>query len=147
MRNAGNRLFVYGTLKPGSEHPLGTLLADHARHLGIGSIQARLYIVTEVDNLGENSYPGALPSPDPQDRVHGELYDILDPDRLFPEFDVYEACTPSWPEPYEFLRRRTEVRMENGSTQWSWCYFYSWDVSRATHVPSGRFDESSPKTR
>lgn len=147
MSDAGNRLFVYGTLKPGADHPLGGLLADHSNRLGAGWINARLYVVTEVDALGENSYPGALPSPSPSDRVYGEVYDILDPDHLFPKFDLYEACTPDWPEPYEFLRRRTPVQMENGSSQWAWCYFYTWDVSGAVHLPSGRFEESSPRTR
>ena len=61
MDEIWTRLFVYGTLKPVAEHPLGRLLLDGAYSLGTGSIQARLYLIREVDAEGDNSYPGALP--------------------------------------------------------------------------------------
>lgn len=147
MDGADQRLFVYGTLKPEAAHPLGVLLLEGARLIGRGSVQARLYLVTEIDAEGVNSYPGAVPSAEPGDRVHGALFEITDPDRLFPAFDRFEACSPDWPEPHEFLRRRAPVTMEDGAVIRASVYFYAWDTSRAQLIPSGIFEGVSPQTR
>ena len=141
------RLFVYGTLLTVAEHPLGDRLRRNARLLGRGSIRARLYVIDDPDDPGNNFYPGALPSPDPADRVHGEVYDLLEPAALIEAFDAYEACSPDWPEPHEFIRRSVEVALEAGGATRAWSYLYSWDVSTARHVKSGRFTEVSTHVR
>lgn len=135
-----DHLFVYGTLQTSAEHPLGDLLRAAAVHVGTGSIQARLYIVEDPDPV-DNRYPGALPSPDPADRVYGEVYQVLEPSRVFGALDAYEACSPDWPEPHEFMLRRVEVAMADGGALTAGAYLYTWDVSTARHVPSGRFTE------
>lgn len=140
-------LFVYGTLLTVSGHPMGKLLRRHAEAAGTGSIQARLYMIDDPDDPGRNAYPGALPSPDPADRVHGELYLLRDPDAVLPEFDEYEACSANWPEPHEFLLRRIGVRMVNGDVLTALCYLYSWDVSGARRIHSGRFTQYAPDVR
>ncbi len=142
-----DHIFVYGTLLTSAEHDMGRRLRDGASLVGRGSIQARLYIIDDPDMPGQNRYPGALPSPLPADRVHGELYRMHDPADLLPAFDAYEACSPDWDEPHEFLRRTVEVSLEDGALVTALCYLYSWDVSTATHVASGRFTEIAPEVR
>lgn len=58
-------LFVYGSLLRGSRHPMARRLALESRKLGPATVTGRLY------DLG--FYPGAVPSANPQELVHGEL--------------------------------------------------------------------------
>jgi len=142
------RLFIYGTLMAAAEHPMGAMLAANARLLGRGSIRARLYIVHEEDDAGPNSYPAAIASAYAQDRVWGEVHTITgDPEPLFSAFDDYEACTPRWPTPYEFLLRPVEVALDSGETVSAGSYLYTWDLSRAVPVPGGRFTGTGAGTR
>ena len=141
------RLFVYGTLLTTAAHPMGKLLREHGTILGHGSIRARLYIIDDPDEPGQNEYPGAVPSGSPSDRVHGEVYQLTAPDLVLHQFDDYEACSPRWPEPHEFLRRRVEVAMSDGGVMAAVTYLYTWDVSTARHIPSGRFTEIAPDVR
>ena len=147
MTDRDDLLFIYGTLKAASGHPLGQLLRDNATYVGSGSIQARLYIVTEFDEQGPNSYPGALPSPDPGDRVHGEVWRVNDPNAVWPALDRHEACSDDWPEPHEFRLSRVPVAMDDGRRLLAQSYLYAWDVTGALPVPSGRFDEVAPTVR
>ncbi|MCV6584615.1 MAG: gamma-glutamylcyclotransferase [Marinibacterium sp.] len=140
-------LFVYGTLMTSAAHPMGQLLRDKAQRVGLGSIQARLYVIDDPDDPGNNFYPGALPSGRAEDRVWGELYKILDDEDLFEAFDAFEACSPDWPEPHEFLRRNVVVTLEDGAQRWAACYLYSWDVSTARPIASGRYTEIAPHVR
>lgn len=147
MTDAPRYLFVYGTLLGESQHPMGTLLRTHGREVGRGHIQARLYIIEEIDDQGPNSYPGAVPSPVAGDHVHGVVYEVLNPDPVFGAFDDFEACAPGWPEPYEFLLRHVDVTMTDGAVLRAQSYLYTWDTSRATLVPSGRFEKVAPNVR
>ena len=88
-------------------------------------------------------YPVALPSHDPADRVFGETYKLLNPDLVFEVLDDYEACTPDWPEPHEYLLRPVEVTLEDEQTVDAACYLYTWDVSTARHIPSGRYGDAT----
>lgn len=136
-------LFVYGTLLTNAGHPLAGLLRTRARMLGAGSIRARLYIIDDPDDPGNNAYPGAVPSADPRDRVHGEVHALKgDTAELFAILDDFEACSPRWPEPHEFLRRRMSVEMAGGDRVEATVYLYTWDVTRARHVETGRYDGS-----
>jgi gamma-glutamylcyclotransferase (GGCT)/AIG2-like uncharacterized protein YtfP len=74
-------LFVYGTLRPASGHPMARQLAAHATALGQGWMHGLLY------DLGE--YPGAIARPGSA-RVHGEIFEIADDSPLWAELDHYE---------------------------------------------------------
>lgn len=140
-------LFVYGTLLAEAQHPMGALLRKHGHVVGRGHIQARLYIIEEVDDQGPNSYPGAVPSPVAEDLVHGMVYEVTNPGPVFEAFDDFEACAPGWPEPYEFLLRPIDVTMKDGAILRAASYLYTWDTSRATLVASGRFEQVAPHVR
>ena len=79
-----NRLFVYGTLMRGFDHPMAQLLSRSADFIGEARCQGRLYLVKH--------YPGLVLSDHPADVVFGELYRLRAPDELLREFDMYEAC-------------------------------------------------------
>ncbi|MEO0424622.1 MAG: gamma-glutamylcyclotransferase family protein [Pseudomonadota bacterium] len=140
-------LFVYGTLRTSADHPLGKMLSEGADCIGSGTIQARLYIVDDPDEEGPNSYPAALPSQNPNDRVRGEVFRLHDPQTLLPVFDDYEACSPRWEEPHEFLRRKVRVRMDSGDEMTAIAYLYTWDISTAHPIESGDYKERAPDTR
>lgn len=139
-------LFVYGTLLTVADHPMGNQLRDNATLIGTGWMRACLYQIDDPEEPG-NLYPGAVPSGYNEDRVYGEVYHLHAPDKVLPAFDVYEACDASRPEPHEFLRRTISVTLESGEVVPSVSYFYAWDLSRATRVPSGRFEQVARDTR
>ncbi len=132
-RMTSDRLFVYGTLMRGFDHPMARLLSAHADCLGPATCRGRLHLVKH--------YPGLVLSDDPADIVHGELFRLRSPDELLCEFDMYEACGEGFPEPTEYLRRLIEVRLADGATGEAWTYVYNWPVADLPHIASGRFLE------
>lgn len=139
-------LFVYGTLLVSADHEMGRLLHDKATRIGSGWIRARLYMIDDPEEPG-NRYPGAVPSGYDTDRVFGDLYRLDAPQPLLAQFDIYEACDPSRPEPHEFLRRLLPVTLEDGQTIPALSYMYAWDTAQAIPVPSGRFTQIAPEVR
>lgn len=147
MSETPSHLFVYGTLLAEAGHAMGAHLRAHAEPVGRGHIQARLYLIEEEDDQGRNIYPGAVPSARPEDRVYGMIYHLLRPEPLLEVFNAFEACAPGWPEPFEFLLRPVDVTLPDNSTIRAASYLYTWDTSRATLIPSGRYELVSPETR
>lgn len=141
-----NHLFVYGTLMTVADHPMGNRLRAGATLLGSGWIRACLYHIEDPEEPG-NRYPGAVPSGFVEDRVFGELYQLHRPAELLAAFDVYEACDDTRPEPHEFQRRTIPVTLDDGRVIPSVSYFYAWDLSRASRLRSGRFQEVARDTR
>ena len=92
-----DRLFVYGTLMRGFDHPMAQLLSRSAELIGEARCRGRLYLVKH--------YPGLVESDDPADVVFGELYRMRQPAELLREFDIYEACGEGFAEPTEYVRR------------------------------------------
>ena len=129
-----DRLFVYGTLMRGFDHPMATLLSRSADFIGEARCRGRLYRVKH--------YPGLVLSDDAGEVVFGELYRLRQPEELLREFDMYEACGEGFAEPTEYVRqmlagdacrRRRRARPGPIST-----------TGRSTHLPriaSGRFLE------
>jgi gamma-glutamylcyclotransferase (GGCT)/AIG2-like uncharacterized protein YtfP len=86
-------------------------------------------------------YPGLVPSDDPADIVHGELFRLRSTDELLREFDMYEACGEGFPEPTEYLRKLIEVRFADGVVEQAWTYLYNWPVTDLPRIETGRFLE------
>ena len=128
-----DRLFVYGTLMRGYDHPMAKLLAANADFLGQATCRGRLYLVRH--------YPGLLTSDDPADNVHGELFRLRERDALLREFDMYEACGEGFAEPTEYVRRMLSVTHADGTASEAWTYLYNWPVAKLPRVVSGRFLE------
>ena len=127
-----DRLFVYGTLMRGFDHPMAQLLSRSADFLGPARCRGRLYLVKH--------YPGLVLSEDPAEMVFGELYRLRAPRELLREFDMYEACGEGFAAPTEYVRQMVSVTLEGGATE-AWTYVYNWPVAHLTRIVSGRFLE------
>jgi gamma-glutamylcyclotransferase (GGCT)/AIG2-like uncharacterized protein YtfP len=128
-----DRLFVYGTLMRGFDHPMARLLAANADFVGEARCRGRLYLVKH--------YPGLVLSDDPADIVHGEVYRLRAPDQLLREFDMYEACGEGFAPPTEYLRQMVSVTDPDGAASEAWTYVYNWPVDGLPRIDSGRFLE------
>ncbi|WP_454624826.1 gamma-glutamylcyclotransferase family protein [Bradyrhizobium cenepequi] len=128
-----DRLFVYGTLMRGFDHPMARLLSGNADFLSEARCQGRLYRVEH--------YPALVLSDDPADIVHGELFRLRAPDDLLREFDMYEACGEGFPQPTEYVRQILPLTLAAGTSTEAWTYVYNWPVARLPRIASGRFLE------
>jgi len=116
--------FVYGTLKKGSQIPERKPLDDKAHYLKEVTLRAKLFHL--------DGYPGAVLSSDERDLVHGELYELKDPEATLVELDAYEG--------EEFERKLVDVFFpEFGFPLECWAYLYKGPTQGLTPVPGGRF--------
>ena len=144
-----DRLFVYGTLMRGFDHPMARLLSANADFLGEARCRGRLYLIKH--------YPGLVLSDDADDIVHGELCRMRAPNELLREFDMYEACGEGFVQPTEYFRTMLKVALTGGGAigtssaassatstdSWieAWTYVYNWPVDGLPRIASGRFLE------
>jgi gamma-glutamylcyclotransferase (GGCT)/AIG2-like uncharacterized protein YtfP len=128
-----DRLFVYGTLMRGFDHPMAQLLSRAADFLGDARCQGRLYRVKH--------YPGLVLSDDPAEVVFGELFRLRAPAECLREFDMYEACGEGFAEPTEYVRQMLRVTLADGIAGEAWTYVYNWPVAHLPQIVSGRFLE------
>ena len=131
-----DRLFVYGTLMRGFDHPMAQLLSRSADFIGEAQCRGRLYLVKH--------YPGLVLSDTPTDLVFGELYRLRQPAELLREFDMYEACGEGFAEPTEYIRQMLSVRLAvtlADAAADAWTYLYNWPVTGLPRIASGRFLE------
>jgi gamma-glutamylcyclotransferase (GGCT)/AIG2-like uncharacterized protein YtfP len=128
-----DRLFVYGTLMRGFDHPMAKLLSRSAELIGEARCRGRLYRVKH--------YPGLVLSDEAHDVVFGELYRLHAPDELLREFDMYEACGEGFAPPTEYIRQMLPVTLADGVASEAWTYLYNWPVAHLPRIASGRFLE------
>jgi gamma-glutamylcyclotransferase (GGCT)/AIG2-like uncharacterized protein YtfP len=127
-------LFVYGTLRRGSDNDLCHLLGEHADFVSYANYQGQLY---EVDY-----YPGAVPSDNPLDQVRGELYRLKTlelADFVLSVLDEYEECGTAFQAPTEFVRRVQPVWLESGERVIAWVYLYNRVTDKLKRLCSGDF--------
>jgi gamma-glutamylcyclotransferase (GGCT)/AIG2-like uncharacterized protein YtfP len=126
-------LFVYGTLKRRSRHPMARRLAHAARFVGAAHIQGRLY------NLGR--FPGLKEPRSDGDIIHGDVYDLGENiDALLREMDAYENAESPPPTPYD--RQLTAAALADGRTIQAWVYWYRGSVSESNYIASGSYEEN-----
>ncbi|MFT4275130.1 MAG: gamma-glutamylcyclotransferase family protein [Rhodopseudomonas sp.] len=125
-----DRLFVYGTLMRGYDHPMARLLSSNAEFLGTASIPGRLYLMRH--------YPALVPSEDPDEHVHGEVFRLHRVDEVLAQLDDYEGCGPS-DQRSEYRREISQVTLDGGTELDAFVYYFNWDVARLPRIVSGRF--------
>ncbi len=108
MRNAPSHIFVYGTLRADSDHPMARRLRAHATLVGKGRAKGRLY------DLGW--YPAATFDENETRSILGDVFAMTPGERLLVELDAYEAGNPS------YVRCALEVRFDDGSRVLAWAY-------------------------
>lgn len=129
-------LFVYGTLMShASRAAIGgderRLLHASATSLGAATVAGRLY------DLG--SYPGLVTSPDAADRVHGEVLELADPERLFARLDPYEGIDPARPDGGDYRRDLRPARLADGRELMAWVYVFRGPVAGCPRLADGRW--------
>jgi gamma-glutamylcyclotransferase (GGCT)/AIG2-like uncharacterized protein YtfP len=126
-----NHLFVYGTLRRSFQHPLAELLARHAKFVGRGIFQGRLY------DLG--SYPGVISSDNAADRVHGDVYELHQASRLLGQLDYYEEYHPGRPQQSLYLRKAVSIAVPAQPPLQAWIYLYNRSIQNQTWIESGDY--------
>lgn len=124
-------LFVYGTLRRGSPSLMAQRLAGEATFVGEATVGGRLY------DTGD--YPACIPSPDSQERVHGEVF-ALPPDGtpvLLALLDQYEGFAADARFNSLFVRERTLVRFADDSEEVAWIYHYNEALDDAIPITTG----------
>ncbi len=118
---AGNcrLLFVYGTLRRGFERH------HHLERLG-ASFQGEARVAAQLVDLGRS--PGALPASGDGEWVHGELFQLRQPEPDLQALDRVEGFNPSAPKRSEYWRATAEVILESGERERAWIY---WLAARA----------------
>ncbi len=126
-------LFVYGTLKRRSRHPMARQLAQAARHVGAGSIAGRLY------DLGR--FPGLKEPRTNLDRVQGDVYDLgPDVEATLATMDAYEIAESPPPTPYERLMET--VTLDTGGTLMAWVYWYRGMIREECFIATGSYEDN-----
>lgn len=120
-------LFVYGTLRRASPHPLAKFLAERACFVSEGSVAGRLY------NLGR--YPGMTEATGDDERVVGDVYALTDVEVTMRELDRYEGAESPWPSYFE--RGFAQVALAAGTTMTAMVYLFRGDVAETQRIASG----------
>jgi gamma-glutamylcyclotransferase (GGCT)/AIG2-like uncharacterized protein YtfP len=114
-------LFVYGTLRAESAHPMAHRLRVGARHIGKGRAPGLLY------DFG--SWPGAFFALEERYRVIGSVFALRPNSRLLTDLDKYEGVIPANGEEREFPeaeglfhRIAIEVALDKGGSVEAWTY-------------------------
>ena len=125
-----DRLFVYGTLMRGFDHPIAKLLSRSTDFIGEARCRGRLYLVKH--------YPGLVLSDDASNVVFGELVRLRTPEASLATLDEYEGCGPNVASP-QYLRQVLPVTLDDGTVSEAWTYVYNRPVRKLPRISSGRF--------
>jgi gamma-glutamylcyclotransferase (GGCT)/AIG2-like uncharacterized protein YtfP len=124
-----DRLFVYGTLRRTSPHPLARHLARQARYLGTAQVEGRLYRI--------KNYRGALPPDAAGGHIAGDLYRIPARSALWRQLDRYEGFDRKSLRTSEFTRRTICVTLPDGTDCFAWIYIVNRRVAEHARIVSG----------
>jgi gamma-glutamylcyclotransferase (GGCT)/AIG2-like uncharacterized protein YtfP len=124
-------VFVYGTLRADSGHPMNRTLEALGGRVGRGRVPGILY------DLG--SYPGAVETAETGAFLHGEVYLLRDPGSDLETLDRYEGLDEKSRESGEFRRSRIVVDLSDGRTVEAWIYLYNRPTAGLARIRSGDY--------
>ncbi len=127
-------LFVYGTLLSNyGDNDSHHWVKQYAAFMGKAQMNAKMFMV--------DYYPGIIPCEGNEKYcVKGELYHILEPEKLFGHLDKYEEFYPETPESSEYIRKLATVTLkENNQSYQAWVYFFNQSVEDLEFMPKGDF--------
>ena len=116
-------LFVYGTLRNGSEHAFARLLRETSDFVSKGRLRGSLYRVA--------AYPGWVEDSD--GFIEGDVFQPRDAGSLLRELDEYEGP--------EYQRVRRIIDTDAGPRE-CWVYLYVGPVEGSARIISGDWFES-----
>ncbi|MEM7191279.1 MAG: gamma-glutamylcyclotransferase family protein [Pseudomonadota bacterium] len=119
-----DHIFVYGTLRAASNHPMARRLAAQARHVGAARTGGKLY------DMGW--YPAAQFEEGAATRIIGDVYTLPPGDRLLAEIDAYEYGDPN------YTRLSLEVSLIGAGKLLAWSYGVA-SPPNSRIIPGGDF--------
>lgn len=119
-------LFVYGTLRRGSDHPNAARLASESAWLGTATLTGTLYRVSW--------HPALVLEGD--DTVTGDLLRLTDPAISLPWLDAFESCGPEDPPPHDYRREMAEVMTADGAVP-AMVYVWNLPLDGLERMPGG----------
>lgn len=122
-------LFVYGTLRRDSVHPMAGYLRANAKHMGSASIMGSLYRISW--------YPAFVP--DGKSRVMGDVFLLSNSSEALGLLDQYEGIDRQDSGESEYIRRQMDVTCADGSVLPAWIYIFNRDVTGLQRIVSGDF--------
>jgi gamma-glutamylcyclotransferase (GGCT)/AIG2-like uncharacterized protein YtfP len=123
-QNEPGHIFVYGTLRQGSNHPMARRLSAQARYVGQARANGRLY------DMGW--YPAAMFDANAPTRIIGDVFALPPGERLLAELDAYEHGDPN------YSRIPLEVSLVGTGTILVWTYGVSAPPNSRV-IPGGDF--------
>ena len=121
-----NLIFVYGTLRRGSDHANAARLARESEWLGTATLAGTLYRVTWHPALVLEG----------TDRVTGDLLRLTDPVSSLPWLDAFESCGPDDPPPHDYRREMAQVMTAVGAVP-AMVYVWNLPLEGLERMPSG----------
>ena len=124
-------LFVYGTLQKDFGHPMFSYVEHYARFV------SRAYTLGKLYDIGR--FPGLVSSKNAEEKVWGEVYEIVDQENLFIFLDDYEGCTDADPQPHRYRRELCDVHLTDRMFGQAWTYCYQWPVDDKNQIKGGSY--------
>jgi gamma-glutamylcyclotransferase (GGCT)/AIG2-like uncharacterized protein YtfP len=136
-----NYLFVYGTLRRQSAHPMAKYLAERAEYVGEGTTIGLLYDLGRFPGMIEVSRPHA-PREESLTRsvrstIVGDIYLLRDTGITLQELDRYENAES--PLPFFFERGQTNVNLADSRIFPAHIYWYRGEVKESQRIASGDY--------
>ncbi len=126
-----NYLFVYGSLRRGLRSPAYEYIGPFFDYIGIAKVKGILY------DMGD--YPVALPAPDSNNYLVGELYRLKNDEQYdwaFAQLDDYEGVLTEPGETAAYYRKIVPVYY-NDEVIAAYIYWYNGQVTGKPVVSSG----------
>lgn len=131
-------LFVYGSLRKAQDGSMHGYLQRRALFVDTATLPGELYEIS--------GYPGALLESSSLNRIHGEVYRLLEPEAVLHTLDVYEECSPDFPIPQEYQRIQKTVTLSTGQSVIAWIYVYCHSVIHCKFLENGDYAVYLPQT-
>jgi gamma-glutamylcyclotransferase (GGCT)/AIG2-like uncharacterized protein YtfP len=126
-----DQVFFYGTLRTGFNRTTRAGIDEFLKFAGRAWINGKLF------DLG--IYPAAVPATD--GRVWGEVFEMVDAQKVLTALDRIEGHRPAEPERSLYNRVRVSATLDDGRKEDVWVYFYNAPLGRASRIASGDYLE------
>ncbi len=112
---------------------MGDLLSQHTTPIGPATVPGQLF--------DTGRFPAAVHSAEEGDLIHGELYELDDPDEVWPWLDEYEGYFPGNEGDSLFVRRQAMANPHKGTPAYAWVYWYNRPVDEFERIEGGRYEK------
>ena len=126
-------LFVYGTLMSGMNNPFAKKLRQSASCLGQAFAHGLLFDYRQ-------EYPCAVASIIKSNKIHGELYLMIETNKLLSDLDIYEDCRCNEPGRSLFIRCLVPIVSARDEKEiQAWMYFWNHSLDSLNEIPHGNY--------